>query len=133
MVVWVDSCSVKVARFDDDHKQIFSIISGLDNAMRSGKGALAVQQIVAELANHAKYHFSAEEEVMEKTKYPEMASHRREHQEMLSQVDQLQQEIASGKFVSSVTVAEFIDKRMIAHMRETDQKYSEHLNANGIF
>ena len=133
MVVPAEAYSVKVVRFDDDHKEMFSIMNGLHNAMSSGKGALVVRQIVAELVNHAKCHFSAEEEAMEKTKYPELTSHRLEHQEMLRQVEQFQQEIASGKFVSSVTVAEFLDKRLIAHTRKTDQKYSEHLNANGIF
>jgi hemerythrin len=133
MDVWVDSCSVKVAHFDDDHKQMFSIIDSLDNAMRRGKGALVVQQIITELVNHAKHHFSAEEEAMEKTKYPELASHQLEHQELLVQLEQLRHEIADGKFVSSVTVADFLDKCLVPHTKTTDQKYSAHLNANGIF
>jgi len=133
MVSWDDLCSVKVVRFDDDHKQMFSIINRLHTAMSSGKGALVMQEVVTELAKHAKAHFLAEEETMEKTKYPELVSHRLEHHEMLSQVEQYQRQIATGKFVSSVTVAVFLDERLMAHTRGTDQKYAEHLNANGIF
>lgn len=132
-VTWDELCSVNVARFDHDHKQMFSIINGLHNAMRSGKGALVVQQVITELAHHSQRHFSAEEALMEKTKYPELASHRLEHQELLGQLEQLQQEIADGPFVSSVTFPEFLDKCLVAHTKGTDQKYSEHLNANGIF
>ncbi len=130
---WDESCSVKIACFDDDHKQMFSIINRLHNAMLSSKGALVVPEIVTELIDHAQGHFSGEEAMMEKAKFPELASHRLEHEILLRQLEQFQQIIAAGKFVSSVTVAEFLDKSMMPHTKQTDQKYSEHLNANGIF
>jgi hemerythrin-like metal-binding protein len=132
MVEWDESCSVKVVRFDDDHKQMFSLINKLHAAMLRGKGALAVQETVAQITDHAQGHFSGEEAMMEKTKFPELASHRLEHQELVKRLEQFQRQIDMGNFVSSVRVAEFLDSLM-AHTKGTDQKYSEHLNANGIF
>lgn len=133
MVNWDELCSVKVARFDDGHKQLFSIANRLHTAMLTGEGALSAPKIVQELVDHARGHFAAEEAAMEKTNYPELASHRRQHEEILEKLEQFQQEVAAGEAVSSVMVAEFIDERLMLHTRETDQKYSEHLNANGIF
>jgi hypothetical protein len=69
MVDWDESCSVKVVRFDDDHKQMFSLINKLHLAMLSGKGALAVQETVTHLSDHAQGHFAGEEALMEKTKF----------------------------------------------------------------
>lgn len=132
-VPWNVSRSVKVSRFDEDHKQMFSIIKDLHDAMSSGKGALVVNPTITKLADHMKHHFSAEEEMMGKTMYSELDSHRLEHEEILRQIEQFQRDIAAGKFVSSVTVAEFLDQRLIAHTTAIDRKYSEHLNANGIF
>ena len=133
MVDWDESCSVKVVRFDDDHKQMFSLINKLHTAMLRGKGALAVQETVAQITNHAQGHFAGEEAMMEKTKFPELASHRLEHQEFVKRLEQFQRQIEMGNFVSSVTLADFLDKALMAHTKSTDQKYSQHLNANGIF
>jgi hemerythrin len=132
MVDWDESCSVKVKRFDDDHKQMFSLINKLHTAMLSGNGALVVQETVTQLTHHAQGHFSGEEAMMDKTKFSELAAHRLEHQELVKRLEQFQRQIEMGNFVSSVTVAEFLDCLM-AHTKGTDQKYSEHLNANGIF
>jgi hemerythrin len=126
--------SVGVASLDDDHKQMFAIVSILHSAMSASNGARVAPKIVKDLAGHAQSHFSAEEALMEGTRYPELASHRREHEELLKKFEDFQRKIAAGTFVSSsVTVAEFVDKCLIPHTNKTDQKYSEHLNANGIF
>ncbi len=69
---------------------------------------------------------------MEETKYPELAAHRQEHQEFARRLEQIQQDLAAGKFVSSVPVAAFLDEWFANHITQTDQKYSAHLNANGI-
>jgi hemerythrin len=132
MLNWDNLSSVNVHRFDEDHKQLFSIINGLHSAMAVGAGSARVGQVMAELTTHIQDHFSAEDTLMEKTGYPELAAHRLEHQQLTAQFASLQKEVAAGKFVSSVVVAEFLDK-CLKHTRETDKKYSAHLNANGIF
>ena len=54
------SFSVKVARCDEDHKKLFSLISTLHEAMLAGKGSEKIKQVVSELSNYTKFHFSAE-------------------------------------------------------------------------
>ncbi|MGB2602251.1 MAG: bacteriohemerythrin [Candidatus Sulfotelmatobacter sp.] len=124
--------SVKVARFDDDHKEMLSIIGGFYSAMLSGRGALVLQKVLAEMTNHSQAHFAEEEGVLEATKYPRRVSHRRKHQKLLKQLKWFQQEITAGKFVSSVSVANFVDQCLVVHMQGIDQQYSKHLTANGI-
>jgi hemerythrin len=132
ILIWKPSHSVKVARCDDDHKRLISIINSLQCAMSNGKGAVEVGRIVEELGKYAKEHFFAEESMMEKTNYSELASHRGEHQAFVRRVDQLKEDIAAGKFVSSVPVAKFLADWFAEHVTQTDQRYAHHLNANGI-
>ncbi len=122
-----------VASLDDDHQQMFAIIKTLQSAMAASKGAVVAHKVIEDLAEHAQAHFLAEEALMEKTQYPELASHRRDHEGLLKKIGEFQSNTASGKFVSSVIIADFVEKCLIPHTNETDQKYSEHLNANGIF
>jgi hemerythrin len=132
LVTWNASYTVKVSRCDNDHKKLFSLINSLHDAMSTGKGAEVIQKVVEELVEYTKYHFSAEEALMEKTNYPDLAAHRLQHQEFVKKVNQFQQDLASGKGVQSISVAEFLNSWLTNHIKHTDQKYSAHLNANGI-
>lgn len=132
LVKWDPSYSVKVKRCDDDHKKLFDMINTLHEAMTLGQGAVKVGQIVSELANYTKYHFSGEEALMEKAKYPDLLAHRAEHQALIKRVEQFQKDIAAGKGGQSIAVASFLKDWLTHHIKQRDQKYSAHLNANGI-
>lgn len=132
LVKWDPSYSVKVKRCDDDHKKLFSMINTLHEAMSVGHGAEKVGQIVKELADYTKFHFSGEEALMEKTKYPELISHRAEHHALVKRVEQFQKDVAAGKGGQSIAVVAFLNEWLLHHIKECDQKYSAHLNAHGV-
>jgi hemerythrin len=100
--------------------------------MLAGKGAEKLQQVVKELADYTKFHFSAEEAMLEKTSYPALAAHRAQHQDFVKRVDQLGVDLKAGKGGNSVAVLEFLKDWLTKHVKQTDQQYSAHLNANGI-
>lgn len=132
LVKWDQTYSVKVGRLDDDHKKLFAMINDLHESMLAGHGSQKVQEIVKKLADYAKFHFAAEETFFEKTKYPGLASHRAEHQAFVKKVEHFQEEIASGKGGQSISVGVFLNEWLTKHIKNTDQKYSDHLNANGV-
>jgi hemerythrin len=132
LVKWDPSYSVKVNRLDDDHKKLFAMINDLHDSMLAGHGKDKVQEIVKKLADYTRYHFAAEEAYFEKTKYPALASHRAEHQAFVKRVEQFQQDIASGKGGQSISIGIFLNEWLTSHIKNTDQKYSAHLNANGV-
>jgi len=132
LITWDPSYSVKVSRCDEDHKKLFALINSLHEAMSSGKGAAVVQQVVDELADYTQYHFSAEEALLEKTQYPALKSHRAQHQEFVKRVKQFQQDLTVAKSGQSVFVLNFLKDWLSGHIKQTDQKYSAHLNANGV-
>ena len=132
LVKWDASYSVKVKRCDDDHKKLFLLINDLHEAMLGGKGAARVQQVVKELADYAKGHFAAEEAFLEKTKYPALSSHRAEHQAFVKRVEQFQQDLLAHKGGESASVVTFLNEWLSHHIKQIDQRYSAHLNANGV-
>lgn len=132
LVTWDASYSVKVDRCDQDHKKLFSMINSLHDAMLAGKGAEKLSQLVKQLSDYTKYHFAAEEAMLEKTNYPALAAHRGEHQTFVKQVQQFQQDLAEGKGGQTITVAVFLNDWLTKHIKQTDQKYSAHLNSKGV-
>jgi hemerythrin len=132
LVTWQPSYSVKVARYDDDHKRLFAMINDLHVAMLAGQGKEKIQQIVKQLGDYTKFHFSAEEAQLEKTNYPELSAHKAEHQLFIKQVQKFEQDIAAGKLNLSVSVAGFLNDWLANHIKKTDQKYSNYLNEHGV-
>jgi hemerythrin len=132
LVKWDASYSVKVTRCDEDHQKLFALINTLHDAMLAGKGGEKIQQVVRELSSYTKFHFSAEEALLEKTNYTALLSHRAQHQDFVKRVDQFQKDLGEGKGGNSIFVLEFLKDWLAKHILQIDKKYSDHLNAKGI-
>jgi hemerythrin len=132
LIKWDQSYSVKVKNCDDDHKKLFDMINTLHEAMRVGHGAEKVGPIVKELAEYTKFHFGREEALFQKTNYPDLVAHRAQHQVFIKRVADFQKELAAGTSSQSVAVSIFLNDWLIQHIKKSDQKYSAHMNANGI-
>src|ERR1700758_4288026 len=94
---WNSSYSVNVASCDEDHKRLITTLNALHDAMLNGQGAERAQSILEELGQYAQQHFSTEEVLMERTGYPQLDSHRAEHQSFLEKVEQFREDIVAGK------------------------------------
>jgi hemerythrin len=131
LVTWEPSFSVKVKLCDNHHKKLFDLINTLHEAMLVGKGAGALDLIINELSDYTKFHFAAEEGLLEKAKYPALEAHRVEHCKFEEQVDQFREDVKAGRG-SAVPVLTFIKDWVTKHIRQTDQRYSAYLNSNGV-
>jgi len=132
LITWDQSYSVKVERCDAEHRKLFDLINALHDAMRVGKGRTVLQQIVAELHDYTQTHFKAEEALMERANYPALAGHRIEHQRFVARVGEFKNDLNAGVGGNAVAVLEFLKDWLAKHIKQIDQSYSAHLNANGI-
>jgi len=87
-VEWKSEFSVGIERFDDDHRHLFSLLNQLHESMAARDGNLVLSLVLRELVWYAQNHFRAEEVLMKLYGYPELASHRAEHDRFTEQVVQ---------------------------------------------
>jgi len=132
LMTWDPSFSVQVSRCDNHHQKLFSLVNTLHQAMAQGKEAEVLQHVVHELLEYAKYHFSAEEALMEQAGYIGLEVHRIRHQEFVKQVEQFQKDLEVSKTGKAHEVLAFIKQWLATHIKHTDKRYSAHLNAKGI-
>jgi hemerythrin len=132
LINWDSSYSVKVIRCDNDHKKLFALINGLHDAMLAGKGEKHLQHLVKELENYTKFHFSAEEQLLEKAKYPALVAHCAAHRDFEKTVNRFHQDLAAGKGANAISMLNFLKDWLAKHIKQVDQQYSAHLNANGV-
>ena len=131
-VNWDDSWSVKVKRCDEEHKKLFALINDLHDAMKTGKGKQVLERVIHKLLDYTKYHFSAEEALLQRTNYGELVPHRLKHRELTQKVEHFEREMKAGAVGQSVQVTQYLKDWLVTHIQQTDQRYSTHLNANGV-
>lgn len=83
---WSDKLLTGVREVDEQHKKLVALINELYDAMKQGKGKEVIDKALDELVKYAGYHFSTEETLMTKYGYPELASHKREHENFKAKI-----------------------------------------------
>ncbi len=131
---WGQTLSVKVKKFDDQHKKLVDLINQLYDAMKAGQGNATLGDVLQSLISYTATHFKDEEQVMQTNGYPDLARHKSEHEKLVKQVLDLQkkfQEQATGG-VLTMTVLSFLKEWLVKHIQGEDKKYGVFLNAKGI-
>ena len=133
LIEWNPAFSVKVKKFDDQHKKLIDLINQLHEAMKEGKGNTVLGIILQSLTDYTVIHFGDEIKMMQANGYPEIARHKAEHDKFVLQVLDLHQKFQSdsGSLLSFKTLIVLTDW-LIEHIQGEDKKYSPFLNAKGI-
>ena len=132
LMEWSPALSVKVTKFDDQHKKLLELVNQLHDAMKSGQGNNMLGVILQQLVSYTVSHFGEEEKVMQAQGYPDFPAHKAEHEKLIRQVGELQQKFQSGAAMLSMTVMNFLKDWLVNHIQGVDKKYSAHLNGKGI-
>ena len=129
---WNDRYSVNVMEIDIQHKKLFAMARGLDEAMKKGKGKEILDKLLNDLIYYTKTHFASEERIMEVNGYPELERHREIHRKMTGRVGQILDEHQNGKPGGAIRVMNFLQDWLTKHILGTDMKYSPYLNGKGV-
>jgi hemerythrin len=132
MMEWSPAFSVKIKKFDDQHKKLVELLNQLHDAMKSGQGNAMLGVVLQSLITYTATHFKEEEQVMQAKGYPDLAAHKAEHQKLVTKVLDLQKQFQSGSSVLTMTVLSFIKDWLVSHIQGVDKKYGVYLNAKGI-
>lgn len=127
LFTWSDSFSVGIKAFDDDHKILIKLVNDINKAMLEGKSKTVIRKIVNELVDYTKYHFDREEATMKKANYSDFSSHKKIHDELISQVTKINNDLNNDKSNVSLELLEFLKDWLITHIQGTDKKYYKEL------
>lgn len=123
MVTWTEKYSVKVARFDDQHKQLFRLIDELHQGMKNRQVKEKMGGILNELLKYTKSHFAQEEQALLAIGYPDLACHCAEHKKFTSKIEEMINDFSCGVAGISIELMEFLNKWLANHILQTDHAY----------
>ena len=84
---WCDKYAVGVEAIDDEHKELFEAVRGLESAMARFAEPAEMGVLLNKLSAATAKHFADEEAMMREAKYPGLALHVANHQRLMEKVE----------------------------------------------
>ena len=132
LIDWSPAYSVKVKKFDDQHKKLVDLINQLHDAMKAGQGNSMIGTVLQSLVSYTGSHFADEIKLMQSHSYPDLAKHKAEHDKFVAQVLDFQKKFQDGSAMLTMSVLSFLKDWLVKHIQGEDKKYGPFLNGKGI-
>jgi hemerythrin len=132
-IVWKDEYSVGVKVIDDQHKELFKRINKLFDDVSKGN-VTTVLDTLDFLNSYVIYHFSAEEQLMAKANYPELESHKNEHEWFKSEILSIREQVERNGLGVSLTLKlnKLLVSWLINHVTKTDVRFAPYVKEEAI-
>src|SRR5690348_16714561 len=113
LITWSDRYSVGVEKIDAEHQKLIALVNELYAAILAGNPADTTSKVLNGLVSYTLSHFASEELMMKRCNYPGYPQHKAEHEKLVTQVKQLQQDLKAGKAAISQEVMSFLQTWLI--------------------
>jgi hemerythrin len=129
-VDWDSRYTVGIQLLDDQHKELLKLINTCYLGCLSEDEAVKKHLMVNihGLINYIRYHFSTEEQLLERIKYPDGAAHKRQHNEFIQEIVERLKDIERDQIISTKAFVRYIRDWMVTHITLIDKKYATYIH-----
>jgi len=124
---WSEIYSVGNPEIDQQHQKLFDIANRYSVALQGGVGQKTLIRIFNELVEYTGYHFRREEELMREGGFPDLESHKQNHEKLVKLVMYYKQELDMGGMGIEQRALDFIKTWLSGHILGMDRKYREYV------
>lgn len=129
---WDEKYSVGIMSIDQQHKQLFEMISQFYETIRQKETERAMSEILKGLVEYAETHFSTEENYLRKYRYPLYERHAAQHATFIGKLTDFQARFQTGGLVIPIEIANFLKDWLSGHVLGEDQRYASFLQSKGL-
>jgi hemerythrin-like metal-binding protein len=128
-LVWMSEWETGELIIDSSHQHILQFANRFLENSENEITQTETLSMLDELENLLRDHFIYEEELMVKAKYPQVEEHRKEHQQLLAQLEHMRANF-QHTVANPVSLYVFItDEVVVGHLINTDIKYFPYVEA----
>ncbi|MCL2657662.1 MAG: bacteriohemerythrin [Betaproteobacteria bacterium] len=128
---WHDEFSIGLKEIDEQHKELVRLLNALHEAIHSHRGSATCRKILDSLAAYTVNHFAVEESLMRVSGYPGFESHKKDHEDLVSQVVALQEKLDAGQAKISFELLHFLKQWLMHHIVGADKRFGDYFLAAG--
>ena len=132
LMIWGPMFEVGVHEIDTQHRQLFNLANELAEAIMQRREQDILIRILAELTRYTQTHFTTEEQLMTRHQYPGAEAHRRQHQELVHQVEQLRLAVQEGQPDAADKVLKLFTGWLAEHIMHIDKALARDLQQKGL-
>jgi hemerythrin len=128
-IQWDNRYAIGIPLIDNQHKELIRLTNELYEGCLMGKEEAKhyFMKTVKGTVDYVKYHFTAEEKLLETVKYPELPEHKKQHESFIKQLlDDVQSFESGKKFVPNLFVR-FLRDWILSHIAVMDKKYADYI------
>jgi hemerythrin len=117
VIEWRDAFKVDIPQLDEEHRHLFELVGALN--------LKSMDKTINELVDYVVTHFSNEQELMEKSEYPEFDAHLKLHEEFSLRVADF---LGSGQAWTEDQIQQlrrFLNKWLVGHILTHDRRFSK--------
>lgn len=132
-ITWSEELSVGNAVIDSQHLEFTKRVNSLFAGILLGEGKRETLHEINFLHDYAAHHFATEEEIMKQCEFPELDSHKSEHEEFLHNLLAVKEDVKSAHDISSALVVQVNAKVvdwLVTHLINSDRKLGDHIRAS---
>lgn len=131
-IEWNKKYELGIEIIDYQHKKLVSLINDLHdtNEKKEFKEDL-LGVILDELAQYTVYHFSTEEQMMQKVNYVNYDSHHKLHANFVKKLEDFKERFSNKKENISESLFVFLKQWLIDHIEREDKEISYHITTGG--
>jgi len=129
-VNWKEAFKIGIVEIDAQHRELFSRLDKLENALRDGKGREVIFSTFHFLDNYVQRHFRAEEALQEFYQYPHLLMHAAEHAAFKKRLKSLEERLTledPSEKLAAHTQA-FLTNWLITHVTSLDKELTCYIN-----
>jgi len=127
---WSDDMLIGVTEIDGHHKKLLETMNRAYTACLLTKPDSEIRDIFNELIDYVKYHFQAEEQLMEQNGYPGLAEQRQEHTDFIKKIDELVPDVSAINLIPTgnlIELTQFLINWFQSHVMGLDKKIGSYL------
>jgi hemerythrin len=132
---WSEEYDVFLGQIDGEHRKLFQVADGLEQAITGGAPTLDVKRQLQSLTACFEEHFSHEEWLMQSVNYSSYGWHKQQHETVRKRIKLFTPLIEGGETEAAQVFLEFLtgwlhdhtsltDKMMAAHVRNYEREHA---------
>ncbi|MBF0262664.1 MAG: bacteriohemerythrin, partial [Magnetococcales bacterium] len=130
---WDSAFNIQILEMDTHHKRLVEIANAIIEILRHGEDWGSLENAFESLVDYTEYHFQAEEYLMERYGYPELARHQARHRQLVEQVIAYRDQLQQHSHWQQLDFRGFFTQWLVRHILQEDRQYGEFLNARCVF
>jgi hemerythrin len=129
IVDWDDRYLIGIPLIDEQHKELIRLTNTLYESCLQGDEAARkkFKRTIQGTVDYVRFHFSAEEQILKNVNYPELASHKKQHEKFVKQVLEEAKNFVEGKKFVPNTFVRFLRDWILTHIAMEDRKYADYI------